>query len=50
MPTRGFSCVQCDAIFKVTHNLEDSYYEVMFCPFCGAEIDDETEEEEDDTY
>lgn len=50
MGTRKFTCVECDAIFKVTHSLDDSYYEVMFCPFCSAGLDDEEETDDDDTY
>lgn len=49
MPTKSFTCFECDAIFKVKHDL-DNYYEVMFCPFCGAGIDDEKDEDDDDTY
>lgn len=27
--------------------MEEEYYEVNFCPFCSAQIDDEKDEEED---
>lgn len=50
MSYRKFECVECDAIFKVKHEMESQYYEVMFCPFCGAGIDNEEEDDEDDTY
>jgi DNA-directed RNA polymerase subunit RPC12/RpoP len=49
MSTTSYFCTECDAIFKIKHDL-DKYYEVMFCPFCGGGIDDEKEEDEDDTY
>ena len=40
-----YSCESCEAEFKIKHSMDDTYYEVNFCPFCGASI----EEEEDDT-
>ena len=40
-----YSCESCDAEFKIKHFMDDTYYEVNFCPFCRASI----EEEEDDT-
>lgn len=39
-----YFCESCDADFKIKHTMDDTYYEVNFCPFCGASI----EEEEDD--
>lgn len=47
---RQYSCYQCEAVFKIKHSLDESYYEVMFCPFCGADIDEEEEEDEIDDY
>lgn len=43
-----YNCGNCEAEFKVKHNLDDSYYEVVFCPFCGAEIDEEQEDGTED--
>jgi DNA-directed RNA polymerase subunit RPC12/RpoP len=31
-------CVSCDAIFTVDHDLDDDYYKVQHCPFCGSKI------------
>ena len=42
---RQYQCDNCDAEFKIKHSLDEGYYEVNFCPFCGASI----EEEEDDS-
>ena len=51
MPSSKFFCIECEAPFKVSHSLDEKYYEVMFCPFCGAGIDDEKNDDEDeDTY
>lgn len=45
---RNCTCTTCDAEFKVIHNLDPTYYEVFFCPFCGAEIEDEENDDEDE--
>lgn len=50
MPSKSYTCGECDALFRIKHDLEESYYAVMFCPFCAAGLDDEEEEEDDDTY
>ena len=44
---KHFTCDECDADFKINSNLDEEYYEVHFCPFCGAQITDEEDEEED---
>lgn len=41
-----FECVECDAVFKINYDLDEDYYDVGFCPFCGSEIDDDQR----DTY
>jgi len=37
-------CVECDAIFKINHDMDENYYMVSYCPFCSAELDEEQEE------
>ncbi len=44
---RSYHCDHCEADFKISHQMEEEYYEVNFCPFCSAQIDDEKDEEED---
>ena len=44
---KSYYCDQCEADFKISHQMEEEYYEVNFCPFCSAQIDDEKDEEED---
>jgi len=44
---KHYTCDDCDADFKVKHELDESYYDVNFCPFCGAQIDGEEEDPED---
>jgi hypothetical protein len=44
-------CEECSAVFKINYDLDDHYYKVTHCPFCGADMDedqqDEYEEDED---
>ena len=53
MSRKGYECFSCDAAFKLSHDLDDGYYKVTYCPFCGEELTDEQEydfyEEEDDS-
>lgn len=48
---KQYECYHCDAVFKIkslsdteTHN----HYEVIFCPFCGGDIEEEIDGESDD--
>lgn len=43
-----YQCSNCDADFKIKHDLDDVYYEVSFCPFCGGDISEDEEELDDD--
>lgn len=43
-----YICYSCDAHFKIKHTMDEDYYEVNFCPFCGSSIEEEQEEVEDD--
>lgn len=45
---KQYQCDSCEAEFKVRHSLDETYYEVMFCPFCGGDITDEEEDDTDD--
>jgi hypothetical protein len=52
MANKGYECFECDAVFKIRHDLETEYYTVGFCPFCGEAMDDEQEfeyEEDNDS-
>tara|TARA_S200002703_G_scaffold2826_1_gene4306 strand:- start:529 stop:690 length:162 start_codon:yes stop_codon:yes gene_type:complete len=33
------TCINCDADFEISHDMNDKYF-VEYCPFCGSEIDD----------
>ena len=45
---KHYTCDDCDADFKVKHNLDEKYYEVNFCPFCGGVIEAEEDDIDDD--
>ena len=32
-------CVSCEAEFAIKHNMDDYHYRIMYCPFCGSDID-----------
>jgi hypothetical protein len=44
---KQYECFHCDAVFKVKHDLDENY-QVYFCPFCGGDIEEETEEYDDE--
>jgi rRNA maturation endonuclease Nob1 len=41
-------CIECDAVFKIKHDLEENHYKVEFCPFCGSAIEEVDEEQYED--
>ena len=41
MPTTHHECEACDAVFRIKYDMDDHYYEVRHCPFCGTELDPE---------
>tara|TARA_B100000073_G_scaffold268567_1_gene228167 strand:+ start:815 stop:970 length:156 start_codon:yes stop_codon:yes gene_type:complete len=40
-----FVCESCEAEFRLKHTMDDSYYKVVHCPFCGEHLHDELEDE-----
>jgi hypothetical protein len=38
-------CFSCDAVFTVDHDMDDDYYKVKHCPFCGTKVAEEEEED-----
>ena len=50
------SCIHCEAVFTISHDMDENYFEITMCPFCGGEAsieeDDvdflDNEEEQDD--
>ena len=45
-------CESYEGEFKIRHSMDEGYYSISFCPFCGEELNDELEDdiewEEDD--
>ena len=40
-------CENCEAEFRIKHDLDENYYSVRFCVFCGSELTEELEDEID---
>ena len=38
-------CESCEAEFQIKHSMDENYYRVILCPFCGADLIDELEDE-----
>ena len=38
-------CESCEAVFSIKHSMDDYYYRVTYCIFCGTELLDELEDE-----
>ena len=34
-------CESCEAEFQIKHSMDENYYKVIHCPFCGADLYDE---------
>ena len=48
-------CESCDAEFSIKHNMDKRLYNIVHCPFCGAELDEDMSHEievndDDDPY
>ena len=44
---KTYACIDCDAEFRLAHNMDEDYYQVTLCPFCGAETETEYDFEEE---
>ncbi len=40
-----YVCESCEAEFSVKHHMDDIYYIVSYCLFCGEELSEEFEDE-----
>ena len=38
-------CESCEAEFRIKHSLDERYYYITFCPFCGSDLDNDLEDE-----
>jgi len=41
MPITHHECQACDAVFRIKYDMDEQYYAVGNCPFCGAELEQE---------
>lgn len=48
MAQNNYCCDNCTAEFKIRHQMDEVYFEVNFCPFCGAEITEDIAEDSSD--
>ena len=38
-------CESCEAEFSIKHSMDDYYYRITYCTFCGIELLDKLEDE-----
>ena len=38
-------CESCEAEFQIKHSMDEKYYVLSHCPFCGEELSEELEDE-----
>ena len=38
----------CEASYEIKHNMDEDYYPVGYCPFCGEENEEDDYYEEDE--
>ena len=41
-------CLSCDAEFSIKHNMDKRLYNIVHCPVCGEELDNDLEDEIED--
>ena len=34
-------CYDCEAVFKIKHDLDPNFYKLSVCPFCGTDLEEE---------
>ena len=45
MSRKEILCESCDAVFRIQHNMDEHFYSVNNCPFCGEELNNDNEDE-----
>ena len=38
-------CVSCEGEFTIKHSMDEHFYGMSYCPFCGETLDEELEDE-----
>ena len=49
MRKKEILCESCEAVFRIQHDMEEHYYSISHCPFCGDELNS-SEDNEDELY
>ena len=37
-------CELCEAEFQIKHSMDENYYRTLYCPFCGADLNEDLED------
>jgi len=38
------ACESCEAEFQIKHSMDENYYRIVYCPFCGVAMNEEMED------
>lgn len=50
MKNKHYECNSCEAVFRISHDLDTEYYTINNCPFCGETLGDEDNYDIDNEY
>ena len=39
------TCESCEAVFQIKHSMDERYYRIVYCSFCGEELNEELEDD-----
>jgi len=45
MSRKEILCESCDAVFRIQHNMDEHWYSVKHCPFCGDVLNSDNEDD-----
>ena len=43
MSRKTILCEHCDASYSVQYDMDDNFYKIKYCPFCGDNVPEENE-------
>jgi hypothetical protein len=38
------ACESCEAEFQIKHSMDENYYKILYCPFCGVGLNEDLED------
>ena len=50
MAPKRIECVKCEGVAEISYEINHDFYKIIFCPFCGEELELEEEFEVNDPY